>query len=212
MFPYVMIASSLIFFSGVFHEKYLCFLPCYKQHQCLPDDNSHWFQLMHVTADKVVRKTKVLTKFPKTNSSLKLWCISIYMMIQILVPLRFLLYPGPLFWTEEGYRFSWRVMLMEKSGSAYFTIRDKSTRQAIEVNNKEFLTPLQEKMMSTQPDLILEYAHYLANLYKKNGMIQPEVFGEIYVTLNGKPSRLFIDSTVNLASQQLSWKHYKWIK
>ena len=44
--------------------------------------------------------------------------------MQILIPFRSLIYPGELFWTEEGYRFSWRVMLMEKAGYASFKIVD----------------------------------------------------------------------------------------
>ena len=79
------------------------------------------------------------------------------------------------------------------------------------MNNAEFLTPLQEKMMSTQPDMILKYAHFLAKEYKKRGLTDPEVYGEIYVALNGQRSRLFIDSTVNLAAEPLSWKHYQWV-
>ena len=35
-------------------------------------------------------------------------------MIQVIFPLRYIFYPGELFWHEQGYRFSWRVMLMEK--------------------------------------------------------------------------------------------------
>ena len=37
------------------------------------------------------------------------------------------MYPGELFWTEEGYRFSWRVMLMEKEGIQLFKIIDKKS-------------------------------------------------------------------------------------
>ncbi|HEX6766704.1 MAG TPA: HTTM domain-containing protein, partial [Polyangiaceae bacterium] len=39
-----------------------------------------------------------------------------YLAVQLLVPLRFALYPGCANWTEQGYRFSWRVMLIEKAG------------------------------------------------------------------------------------------------
>jgi len=102
-------------------------------------------------------------------------------------------------------------MLMEKAGAAYFTVKDSSGQQAYTVNNAEFLTPLQEKMMSTQPDMILKYAHYLADEYSKKGITHPQVFAEIYVTLNGQRSKLFIDSTINLAAQPLSWRHYSWI-
>ena len=100
---------------------------------------------------------------------------------------------------------------MEKTGTAYFIVRDKSTHQAQEVNNAEFITPLQDKMMSTQPDMILKYAHFLAAEYKKRGIVNAEVYGEVYVALNGQHSRLFIDSAVNLAAQPLSWKHYNWV-
>lgn len=187
MFPYVMMTASLIFFSGEFHERLLRRLPGYP---------------LETETARVYRFSK---------QKLFLAATGVYMAIQILVPLRFLLYPGHLFWTEEGYRFSWRVMLMEKAGNAYFTVKDKTTAAFFTVNNAEFLTPLQEKMMSTQPDLILKYAHHLAETYRHRGIQHPEVYAEIYVALNGRRSRLFVDSTVNLAAQPLGWGHYQWI-
>ena len=63
----------------------------------------------------------------------------------------------------------------------------------------------------TQPDLILKYAHFLARTFEQRGLRQPEVFGEIYVSLNGERSRLFIDSTVNLADQSPGLGHYPWV-
>lgn len=139
------------------------------------------------------------------------YALLIYAVIQMLVPLRFLLYPGHLFWHEEGYRFSWRVMLMEKAGAAYFKVKEKDSGRTFEVSNSEFLTPLQEKMMSTQPDMIVKYAKYLAGVYKQRGIKVPKVTAEIYVTLNGERSRLFVDSTVNLAAQHTGWQHYNWV-
>lgn len=188
MFPYVMIAGSLIFFSGDFHERLLALLPAPLQ----TASNVHRIYRYH---------------HPKAL----LIAVSIYIFAQLIIPLRFLLYPGHLFWNEEGYRFSWRVMLMEKSGATFFTVKDPATHQSVEVNNAEFLTPLQEKMMSTQPDMIVKYAHHLAAQYQKRGMKHPEVYAEIYVSLNGERSRLFIDSTVNLANEAISWGHYQWV-
>lgn len=187
MFPYVMITSSLIFFSAEFHAKLLSFLPGVK------------LQTLDGTAPVFARK-------PILSLS-----IALYVLLQLLIPLRFLLYPGHLFWTEQGYRFSWRVMLMEKSGAAYFTVKDKTGSQFYEVDNKKFLTPLQEKMMSTQPDMILQYAHHLAKSYQQTGLEDPQVYAEVYVSLNGDRSKPFIDSSVNLAAQKSSWKPIPWI-
>ncbi|HTL06666.1 MAG TPA: HTTM domain-containing protein [Chitinophagaceae bacterium] len=189
LFPYVMIACSCIFFSGRQHETLLKRLPGggkIDSHLSRPGYQFHYPKLMAAT-------------------------VLLYVCLQVLVPLRFMLYPGHLFWTEEGYRFSWRVMLMEKSGAAYFTVRDSSSHQSVEVNNAEFLTALQEKMMSTQPDMILKYAHHLASEYKQRGMQNPAVYATIYVALNGDRSRLFADSSINLAAAPIGWKHYNWI-
>ena len=51
----------------------------------------------------------------------------------------------------------------------------------------EFLTPFQEKQMSFQPDMILEYAHYLGDTFKKRGFNDVSVYADSYVTLNGRP-------------------------
>lgn len=190
MFPYVMILCSLVFFSGQAHKRLLSLIP-FSGRVSNPPVTAYQY---HPYARPVLMVAVVG-----------------YILIQMVLPLRFLLYPGHLFWHEEGYRFSWRVMLMEKSGASYFTIKDKATGEHREVTNAVYLTPFQEKMMSTQPDMILKYAHFLAEEYKKQGMRDPEVYGEVYVSLNGQRSRLFIDSTVDLAKQPLSWGHYSWV-
>jgi hypothetical protein len=100
---------------------------------------------------------------------------------------------------------------MEKSGNAFFYVKEPSTGRTYEVDNREFLTPLQEKMMSTQPDMLLRYAHYLSSTYARRGVKQPAVYAECYVALNGRRSRPFVDPTVDLAKEPLSWKHYTWV-
>ena len=157
-----------------------------------------------------IKGDTVLPPIFKQNRLLP-YALIMYAVIQILVPLRFLLYPGHLFWHEEGFRFSWRVMLMEKAGAAYFRVKEKQSGRRFEINNSEFLTPLQEKMMSTQPDMIVKYAKYLAEVFRKRGIKDPEVTAEIYVTLNGARSQLFVDSTVNLSVQKTGWQHYNWV-
>jgi len=134
-----------------------------------------------------------------------------FFVVQAMLPFRYMLYPGELFWNEEGYRFSWRVMLMEKAGYASFRIVDTENNRSWEAKNYEHLTPNQEKMMSTQPDMILEYAHFLENQAKAQGVSNPEVFVDAFVSLNGKASKRFIDPEINLAKQQPSLKHKTWI-
>lgn len=136
--------------------------------------------------------------------------LGLFFVVQLLLPFRYLLYPGELFWTEQGYRFSWRVMLMEKAGYAQFTVKDELGKQTI-VNNTEFLTPLQEKMMATQPDMLLQYAHLLRDYYAQHGFRSPKVYVDSYVALNGRLGKPLVDPAINLALEHESLTPKSWI-
>ena len=136
----------------------------------------------------------------------------VFFVLQVLIPWRYLLYPGELQWTEEGYRFSWRVMLMEKSGTATFTVEDGVTGRKGIVDNSAFLNAHQEKQMSMQPDMVLQFAHHLYAHYEELGMHDPKVTAEVWVTLNGAPSSLLVDPNRDLSEAPLSICAYDWIR
>jgi hypothetical protein len=193
MFPFIMIVSALIFFDATLHNKMIDFLRKYvlKSKRVLLSTQNFYFS-------KVKRKV-VLAIF------------SVFFIVQILFPWRSLCYPGELFWTEEGYRFSWRVMLMEKAGSTNFKIVNLATGRSFSVNNTDFLTAFQEKQMSYQPDFILEYAHFLGDHFTKQGHKNVGVFADSYVALNGRLSTRFVDEKVDLYRQKASFSHKQWI-
>lgn len=184
MFPFVMIFSNLIFFSTKTHQRLYAFFRDKNQH----DDAFVW---------------------PRVNTVTK-GLLTIYITIQLALSFRYLFYPGDLFWTEQGYRFSWRVMLIEKGGYATFTVKDNTGKKVI-VDNKEYLTPFQEKMMSTQPDFILQYAKHLKTIYEKKGFESPSVYGDVFVSLNGEGSKRFIDPTIDLSAQNDNFAHKSFI-
>ena len=104
-------------------------------------------------------------------------------------------------------------VFVEKAGTAFFFIRDTKTGGEIEIDNKEYLTYMQEKMMATQPDMMVDYAHFLKKEFVKKGYQNIIVRAQSYVTLNGRGSREFIDPTIDLSSQSNSFfKNKNWIK
>lgn len=192
MFPYIMIATALIFFPANFHEKIIRTM-------------GNWFKL-----SKEFLQPENKYHYHRTASRVVIGFLSVFLLIQVALPFRYVLYPGELFWTEEGYRFSWRVMLIEKAGYAQFTIKDMKGNQAV-VDNSEFLTPLQEKMMATQPDMILQYAHILYDHYVKKGFESPQVYVDSYVSLNGRLGKPLIGPQTDLAKEKDSFSHKPWI-
>ena len=65
--------------------------------------------------------------------------------------------------------------------------------------------------MAMQPDLILQYAHYLKEHYEKEGVENPSVRAEVWVTLNGQPAQLLIDPNEDLTKKTDSWTSKDWI-
>lgn len=99
---------------------------------------------------------------------------------------------------------------MEKAGYAQFTVKDPTGKKVV-VDNEDFLTPLQEKMMSAQPDMILQYAHILRDYYTKRGFVSPQVYVDSYVALNGRRGKIYISPTTDLAKEKESFKPKTWI-
>jgi hypothetical protein len=195
MFPYIMILVTVVFFDSDTHKKIINVL---RKLFFLP-------QPANPGTDTFYRPSFTKTKFIYG-------LMALHFGLQLILPFRYLLYPGKLYWTEEGYRFSWRVMLMEKGGTAVFHIKDPSTGARAEIDNTKYLTQMQENMMATQPDMILQYAHLLATEFKNQGVKNPIITAESYVTLNGSGTMLYIDSTVNLAAEQETFGHKRWIR
>jgi hypothetical protein len=73
------------------------------------------------------------------------------------------------------------------------------------------LTVQQEKMMATQPDMILQYAHFLKDHFRSQGHENIEIYVECYVALNGMKSKPFIDPNRNLLEIEDSFRHKDWI-
>lgn len=194
MFPYIMIVSALIFFDPGLHNR-------------IVEKISSWLKISKLTFDngKIYRFSKTWVK------KFSIGILTFFFILQLLIPFRYLLYPGELFWTEEGYRFSWRVMLMEKAGYANFKVVNPENEQRFYVDNTQFLTRFQEKQMSTQPDFILEYAHFLKEHYKELGIQTPEVYVESYVALNGRASQPYVNPEVDLTKIAPSLKHRTWL-
>ncbi|MCZ2472533.1 HTTM domain-containing protein [Aquirufa ecclesiirivi] len=188
MFPHIMMVAALIFFSADFHQKVINRL---------------------VSILGLPKETPPIASTYQSPPLLH-WGFVLFFVFQLLFPFRYLAYPGELFWTEEGYRFSWRVMLMEKAGYAQFTVKGTNGLQAV-VNNNLHLSTLQEKMMSTQPDMILQYAHYLREYYANQGFSSPKVYVDSYVALNGRLGKPLINPQTDLAKEQDSFTHKTWI-
>ncbi len=173
MFPYIMIVSTVIFFSASAHEKILSYI-------------GGGLSLTGAE-QRTIKKNKVISVI-----------LSVYLLIQLFLPMRYLQYPGNLFWHERGYRFSWRVMLMEKNGYTSFIVKDPIKDIQREADQSRFLTAFQKQQLRSQPDMMIQFAHFLGDRFKNLHGYEPEVYVKSRISLNARRSQVFTDETLDV--------------
>lgn len=137
--------------------------------------------------------------------------LSLYLIIQLLLPLRHHTFQDDVLWTEEGHRLSWRMMLRSRSGTIRYRVVDKASKKVTHIDLNDYLTKKQRRKVSSYPDFAWQFAQYLKKEYAKKG---EDI--SVYVTsrakVNASKYQTFIDPDVDLAA--VPWKHFghnEWI-
>ena len=145
-FPWIMIGATLIFFDSDW-----------------PARVASWLRRLHrlPPGPPFVGRAESHGCPPTWPVRVALVLVALFFAVQVLVPLRHLAYAGDVRWTEEGYRFSWRVLLTEKTGVVRFRMKSSVTDGGRLIYPEEYLTPTQVERMAYQPDLVLATAHII---------------------------------------------------
>ncbi|HEY4216775.1 MAG TPA: HTTM domain-containing protein [Gemmatimonadaceae bacterium] len=165
------------------------------------------------TQDCHPERSEGSSRATRDSSSLRsfgMTALAVYLLLQILIPLRHFVYPGNVSWTEEGHRFSWQMKLREKDGTSRFFVTDTRTGATTVVEPETILESWQAAKMATRPDMILQFAHYLARERARQGETV-QVRAQSTVSLNGHESRQLIDPTVDLVGQHRTLWPAPWI-
>lgn len=138
--------------------------------------------------------------------------LSAWILMQVSMPLRHLIIPGNVSWTDEGYFFSWHMVLKDKRGIGEFTVINPKSGRGWAVDPRDFLSEVQLSKMSTSPPMILEFAEYLEELLEEDGYEGWEVRGRFLVSLNGRKLQLLVNPDVDLTEVSQPWMaHADWI-
>jgi vitamin K-dependent gamma-carboxylase len=196
MFPAIMVAAALVFFSPAWPRIALSRLATFVRR----------------------RPASPLAPPPEAEAAPRArgwqrWGLALgaaYCALQLLLPLRHWLYGGNVLWHEQGMRFSWRVMVRVKGGGTTFVVREPSGHEW-RVSPRDYLTARQEAEMSSQPDLILQLAHHIERDFAARGRGPVEVRAESMVTLNGRRSVPIIDPRVDLTAVRDGVRPASWV-
>ncbi len=187
MFPWIMSAAALIFFP--------------------PDWPRRLLARLHPALARPAPPVPEDSPIPR----LILAALALHFTVQLLLPLRHHLYPGDHGWHEQGFRFAWHVMLVEKTGVVTYRVRDPASGRQFIVHPEEHLTAQQARQMAFAPDMILDHAHHLAAEFAARGFDNVEVRADAFVAYNGRPAARLIDPTVDLARERDGLAPKPWI-
>lgn len=137
--------------------------------------------------------------------------LTIWFVIQLVLPIRHWFIKDDVLWTEEGHRLSWRMMLRSKSGKATFKVVEKGKSDTIYIDNRDYVTKKQNRALSTKPDMIWQFSQHLKEEFAKHGK-EVEIYVDAQVKVNGRPKKQLIDPTVDMAKEEWHlFKHHDWI-
>lgn len=179
IFPYMSIAFALFFFSPeTLRERFLPKTKTYSLNQIGSAGNRKF----------------ILIAF------------GIYFLFQLGLPLRHWFFKDDVFWTEEGHRLSWRMMLRARSAYMTVYIEDKNTGKREMYPYHSLLSGKQINGVSGNPDMIWQFAQEIKKIEAKKGR-DVAVYVKSFVSLNRGPYYPLTDGTIDLTS--IRWNHFK---
>jgi hypothetical protein len=137
--------------------------------------------------------------------------LALVALVQVAVPLRHLAEGGDVRWDEVGYRWSWRVLLTERSGIATLDVVDPATGAHQRVSPSEELAPHQVRYVSSRPEALRQLAHWLADRREAETGVRPEVHVTAWVSVNGSRRALIVDPATDLAAEPFTIGRPSWV-
>jgi vitamin K-dependent gamma-carboxylase len=141
--------------------------------------------------------------YPAWRKQLLVGFLLVWIAVQVALPLRHLLFPGQVNWTEEGHRMSWRMMLRAKSAQVEFLVEDKATAERWRVSPYRYLTPKQVVAVASRPDMCWQFVQILKREHLEKGQ-EVRIYAVGQASLNGRPYQRLYDPTVDLAAEPWS--------
>jgi len=202
IFPWLSLGLTAMFFAPDWPRKFWTYLvnsyPSFKSFQ-------GWYYQHFPSSNEIASHNKQLGR--KGLTILMLLCL-----IHISLPLRHHFFEGNVAWTEEGHRYSWRMMLRSKNGYGTFTVKEKGTNRTVREKPKDWMSKKMTRKLFTHPDMIWQFSQHLAQHYRDAGWVDPEVYADIRTQLNDGKYQQYTDKGKNLAGEIWSFtKHKDWI-
>lgn len=161
---------------------------------------------------------ELTTQLVKPASAVTLLFV-LWFVIQLLLPLRHFVMPGPVQWNMNGYLFAWYMKLNDYAPINRFEVELPGSSQRYTFDLEELTeSASQRHLICTHPFIAVDFAKDVEAHVKAQHNISGDVkvFCDSYVSLNGRPFQRKIDPTVDLTAVELApigkyFTNHRWV-
>lgn len=200
IFPWLMIAATLVFFSPGWPRRVL---------------TGRRLKQRQATAIASENHTAASSPTQNQKSGLSVSTIAILLLVYVTFhatwPLRYLVADQSPNWTERGHFFAWHMLLRgKKNGLRIFTI-DRETGAHKNVDLRKYLVLHQMPKLGRDPENIRQLANAIHDdIFKESGRcVEVRVFS--LVSMNGRTPQFMIDPLVDLGKEPATLAIPDWI-
>lgn len=211
IFPYLSMVLTSMFFAPDWPKRFVCWVASFRAGSLVQRWLVKWQGIVGTnrtepatSADLPFTRHTSYWQFSLSKAKPVLLLLSILIIVHCLLPLRHWTFDSDVNWSEEGHRYSWRMMLRSKYGTGTYRLVDKATGETERIHPLDSLNSRQYRKMVTHPDMILQYANHLHSMRIAAGQ-DVEVYGDFKVSLNGREMHTYVDGGVDLATIEWTW-------
>jgi len=185
------VATAMLFQIGVFPWVMIALTPIFFE----PD----WPQRLRDRLRRRPQRPFTATSTTRRPAGGLLAVLAAFAVFNVVVPLRHWWADGNVRWNDDGYEFSWRVMLTDRVGHLEFDVIDPASGRTWRVGPELVLTEWQIAEAQSRPALALHTAHLVAEEFAELGHPDVRVHADSFVAMNGRLRQRMIDPDLDLA-------------
>ena len=102
-------------------------------------------------------------------------------------------------------------MLVQKNAQMLFEVKNPNTGEKRYADPDDYLNIPQKLKLPRNPDMILQYAHYIRDLVIKNAGFTPELLVTVKVGINGRDYKDLVRPDFDLSKSESFEDSYKWV-
>ena len=150
---------------------------------------------------------KIFNTYPLVKSF-----IFTFLIIQLLLPFRHILFHGYVDYNGVGQRFAWRMKIMYKESDINYFITNKMTEEKYSVNITPMLTNRQYNNLKYFPDLVVPLAKKIKKeAYEKFDIKNAKITCEYKTRFMGGDEQFLFSPELDLAKIQPNTLTNKWL-